>query len=602
MTGPTGVRALILILGASLAGSVLAAEGAARKPAGEPVEFQWGVQIPLRDGVRLNATLYKPRTQPEALPCVFTLTPYISQSYHDRGMYFAANGYVFLTVDVRGRGNSGGRFTPLLQEAKDGHDVVEWLARQPYCNGKVTMWGGSYAGYNQWATAKEFPPHLATIVPVASPKPGTDFPMQHNMFYPYSIQWLTLVGGRASQQGIFGDTAFWSAQVRRWYEARAPFNQLDRYVGMPSPAFQAWLSHPAQDAYWDSYSPTPRQMAKIDLPILSVTGHYDGDQPGALAYYDDHMREASDAAKARHYLVIGPWDHGGTRTPNAEVGGLVFGEASLLDMNALHKAWYDWTLKDGPKPKFLKDRVAWYVTGEEAWRYAPTLEAVTARRDAWYLDSVASRANDVFASGDLRRDHAGSGEPDRYVHDPLDVGSAAWEAEDNDAGLVDQRGAMLAAGKALFYHTPPFAEDTDIAGRFALSAWLAIDQPDTDIYAVVHEVLADGSVVHLSSDAIRARYRHDQRKATPVVSGVVERYEFDDFAFNARRIAKGSRLRLTLGPVNSMYAEKNWNAGGVVAAESAKDARTATVTLYHDAQHPSQLSVPIAAASSVPGK
>jgi putative CocE/NonD family hydrolase len=595
MMGLTGARALAWLLGAALATAALATE-----PQGDPVEFQWGVQIPLRDGVRLNATVYKPRTQAEPLPCVFTLTPYISQNYHDRGMYFAANGYVFLTVDVRGRGNSEGTFKPLLQEAKDGHDVVEWLARQSYCNGKVTMWGGSYAGYNQWATAKEFPPHLATIVPVASPRPGVDFPMQHNMFYPYDMQWLTLVGGRASQQAIFGDSSFWSTQVRRWYEARVPFNQLDRYIGMPSPIFQEWISHPVQDAYWDGYSPTARQMAKIDLPILSITGHYDGDQPGALAYYDDHMRNASDAAKARHYLVIGPWDHAGTRTPMADVGGLKFGQASLLDMNALHKAWYDWTLKDGPKPAFLKDRVAYYVTGEEAWRHAPSLEAVTARREAWYLDSVASRANDVFAAGDLVRGRAGSGEPDRYVHDPLDTSSAGWESEDNEAGLVDQRGAMHAAGKALFYHTPPFAQDADIAGRFRLSAWLSLDQPDTDIFAVVHEVRPDGSVVYLASDAIRARYRNGQRKAELVVPGAIERYDFDDFAFNARRIGKGSRLRLAIGPVNSMYAEKNWNAGSVVANESAKDARTVTVTLYHDARRPSELSVPIAAPTSVP--
>lgn len=589
-----GARALAFLLVALGAGGL-----AADEPKGDPVEFQWGIAIPMRDGVRLNATLYKPRDQSAALPCVFTLTPYISQGYHDRGMYFAANGYVFLTVDVRGRGNSEGRFTPLLQEAKDGHDVVEWLARQSYCNGKVTMWGGSYAGYNQWATAKEFPPHLATIVPVASPKPGVDFPKQHNMFYPYSIQWLTLVGGRASQQQIFGDSAFWSAQVRRWYEAGAPFAELDRWVGMPSATFRQWVSHPVQDAYWDSYSPSDREMAKIDLPILSITGHYDGDQPGALAYHDDHLRNAGDAAKARHFLVIGPWDHAGTRTPKAEVGGLVFGQASLLDMNALHKAWYDWTLKAGEKPAFLKDRVAWYVTGEEAWRYAPSLDAVTARRDSWYLDSVASRANDVFASGDLRRDRAGEGTPDRYVSDPRDLRSADWESVDNDAGLVDQRGALNAAGKALFYHTPPMAEDTDIAGRFRLTAWLSIDQPDTDISVVVHEVLPDGRVVYLASDAIRARYRNGQRKAEPVQPGAVERYVFDDFAFNSRRIGKGSRLRLMIGPVNSMYAEKNWNAGGVVAEESIEDARTVTVTLHHDAERPSELSVPIAARSSV---
>ncbi|MEO6689584.1 MAG: CocE/NonD family hydrolase [Dokdonella sp.] len=585
-------------------GACFASETRAGETAANPVEFQWGAKIPLRDGVKLNATVYKPLGQKQPLPCVFTLTPYIAQSYHERGMYFAAHGYVFLAVDVRGRGNSEGEFTPLLQEAKDGHDVVEWLATQSYCDGKVTMWGGSYAGYDQWASAKEIPPHLATIVPVASPKPGIDYPMAHNMFYSYDTQWLTLVSGRASQEGIFGDNMFWSSQFKRWFEANAPFKELDRYVGNPSPHFQTWISHPAQDAYWDSFSPTPEQYAKLALPILSICGQYDGDQPGALAYYREHMQFGSSEAKAKHYLIIGPWDHAGTRTPKADVGGLKFGPAALLDMNALHTSWYDWSMKAGAKPEFLKDKVAFYVTGEEAWRYAPTLGAVSARHDAWYLDSVASRANDVFAAGDLTQDKPGSGKADRYVYDPLDVSSAKWEAEEatSENGLTDQRGLMMNAGKALFYHTPLFKADTDLAGFFKLSAWISLDQPDTDITVSVFEVKPDGSSVFLSSDALRARYRHDPR--TPVLArpGAIERYDFDHFTFVARRIAKGSRLRLAIGPMNSMYAEKNYNSGGIVSEESAKDARKVTVSLYHDSAHPSALSLPIAAASSAPSK
>ncbi|HJT97587.1 MAG TPA: CocE/NonD family hydrolase [Rhodanobacteraceae bacterium] len=591
-------RLLAAALMLAVSAAAIAAEPA--KP-GDPVEFQWGVKIPLRDGVKLNATLYRPLGQKDPLPCVFTLTPYISQSYHDRGMYFAGHGYVFLTIDVRGRGNSEGEFMPLLQEAKDGHDIVEWLGTQPYCNGKVTMWGGSYAGYDQWATAKEFPAHLATIVPVASPKPGVDYPMRNNIFYPYDMQWMTLVSGRAGQDKIFGDSAFWSTTFKRLYEAHAPFADLDKYVGNPSPIFHTWIEHPAQDAYWDSYSPTQDQYAKLDLPILTITGHYDGDQPGALAFYREHMQYGSDADKARHYLIIGPWDHPGTRTPQAEVAGLKFGEASLLDMNALHKAWYDWTMKDGAKPEFLKDKVAFYVVGEEAWRYAPSLEATTAHSDAWYLDSVAGRANDVFASGSLGKDK-GRGQPDRYVYDPLDTSPTQWETVDVPNGLTDQRGLIASAGKILVYHTPAFAADTDIAGFFKLSAWLSIDQPDTDLVVAVYEIKQDGSSVALADDLMRARYRKSPREATPVKPGAVERYDFDRFTYTARRIAKGSRLRLLVAPINSLWSQKNYNSGGVVANESGKDARKATVTLYHDASRPSALYVPIAAASSVPAK
>jgi putative CocE/NonD family hydrolase len=424
--------------------------------------------------------------------------------------------------------------------------------------------------------------------------------MQHNMFYSYDTQWLALVSGHASQENIFGDSSFWSAQFRRWYDAHAPFKELDSYVGNPSPIFQSWVSHPTLDAYWDSFSPTPEQYAKLALPILSICGQYDGDQPGALAYYRDFMAHGAADTKAKHYLVIGPWDHAGTRTPKAEVGGLKFGQAALVDMNALHKAWYDWTMKGGSKPEFLKDKVAYYVTGEEAWRYASSLDAITARRDAWYLDSVDSRANDVFAAGDLQPDKAGQGKPDSYVYDPLDTSSAAWEQVESPNELTDQRGVMLASGKALFYHSPVFTTDTDIAGFFKLSAWISLDQPDTDIAVYLFEVKPDGSSVFLSSDSMRARYRHSLRAAQFAKPGAIERYDFDRFTFVARRIGKGSRLRMVIAPMNSLYEEKNYNTEGVVVEESGKDARKVTVALYHDAAHPSALSLPVAAASSVP--
>lgn len=564
------------------------------------VQFEWGVTIPMRDGVPLNASLYRPSGQTAALPCVFTLTPYISANYHDRGMYFAGNGYVFATVDARGRGNSGGEFKPLLQEANDAHDIVQWLAQQPYCNGKVAMWGGSYAGYNQWAAAKEFPSALSTIVPVASPKPGVDFPMRGNMFYAYNVMWLTLVSGKAAQDAIFGDQRFWRAKLRSWHEAGAPFAKLDEHAGNPSPIFREWLANPTLGEYWDRYSPTAEDMAKIDLPILSITSHYDGDQPGALALYDDHMRHGSAEARSRHYLIIGPWDHAGTRTPRAEMGGLTFDKAALLDMNALHKAWYDWTMKDGPKPEFLKDRVAYYMIGEEAWRYAPSLDAVTQRHQTLYLDSVQSRANNVFASGTLATDGPGSGQPDSYIHDPV-APLPTWLEDRQPAPghLVDQRSVLAPDSAQLVYHTEPFDEATDIAGRFRLTAYLELDQPDADLHVSVHEIKVDGSSVQLSADQIRARYRNSLHEATPVVPGRVEPYVFDQFDFTAHRIERGSRLRLVIAPLSPMYGERNYHTGGVVAEESSDKARPVRVRLHHTRRHPSALDVPLAAPSSV---
>jgi uncharacterized protein len=591
--------------GAALCALLASAPALAQSPAtaaaeGGKVQLQWGVKIPLRDGVKLQATLYRPLEQKSPLPCVLSMTPYIAQNYHDRGMYFAAHDIVFASADVRGRGNSEGEFRPFIQEAQDGHDAVEWLAKQPYCNGKVSMWGGSYGGYDQWATVREKPAHLASIVPVAAVQPGLDFPMLNNIFYPYDMRWLTYTSGRATQDKLFGDEKMWTTLFRDMHEQHAPFNTLDTRLGNPSPIFQEWIAQPMQGPYWDAMNVSPQQFAALDLPILTITGHYDADQPGAMSFYRQHMQHGSAAARGKHYLIIGPWDHAGTRTPKAEYGGLKLGAASLLDMNALHTEWYKWTLSDGPRPTFLKQRVAWYLMGPDEWRYADSLEAITAEQRAYYLNSAGGRANDVFASGQLEADaktkRSGS---DRYVYDPLDVSAAEGDAGDTDAAQLTAQGALLRRnGKQLVYHTAPLTADTEIAGFFRFSAWLRIDQPDTDFSVDIYAIGPDGGSVYLAGDVLRARYRESLREAKLVKPGSVERYDFQRFTFVARELKRGSRLRLVIGPVNNFNMQKNYNSGGVVAQESAKDARKVTVELLHDAQHPSALYVPIAAAKS----
>jgi putative CocE/NonD family hydrolase len=559
----------------------------------EGVDLSWGVRIPLRDGVRLQATVYLPSGMEGPLPVIFTLTPYTADSYHERADYFARHGYVFALIDCRGRGNSEGEFEPFASEGRDGYDVVEWLARQPWSNGKIAMWGGSYAGFDQWSTLKEFPPHLATIVPAAAAAAAVDFPFSKNIFYAYDLQWLTFTSGQTANQNLFGASDFWEPKFRQLYLKGLPFRQLDQVVGNPTTHFQTWLKHPEPDAYWDAMVPTIEDYRRIDIPILTITGHYDGDQLGALHYYRQHQEYGTAAARARHYLIIGPWDHAGTRTPKREVGGLTFGAACLLDLNQLHKEWYDWTLKDGPRPEFLKQPVAYYVTAADDWKYAASLDAIASGRRTLYLHSDGGQAGDAFHSGRLTAEPPGTSEPDRFIYDPLDLRPGELEQEQDESYLIDQRAALNLFGNGLVYHSEPFAADTEISGTFKLVAWMALDVPDTDFQVAVYEILRDGSSVLLSSDALRARYRESLRGPQLVAPGEITRYLFDGFSFISRRVAAGSRLRLVLSCPNSIYVEKNYNSGGVVADESRQDARTAHVTLYHDRDHPSSLELPV---------
>jgi uncharacterized protein len=566
-------------------------------PAQAGVHVQWGVKIPLRDGVHLSATLYLPENHGVPTPVIFTLTPYIAQTYHDNAMYFAANGYPFLTVDVRGRGNSEGTFRPFF-EGRDGHDVVEWLARQPYCNSQVAMWGGSYAGHDQWTAAAQFPPHLATIVPVASPYIYVDFPGRNNILPPYIVQWLMLVASRTSQEKIFlNNERFWGARFRRWFESGVACRQLDTFLGLPSTIFQEWISHPQQDEYWDSYNLTPEQYAGLSIPILTITGSYDYDQLGALTHYRQHLNYSSPAARARHYLVIGPWDHAGTRAPKAEFLGLKVGPASLLDLGKLHLQWYAWTMQGGAKPEFLRKNVAYYVMGAEKWRYADTLEAITARTEPLYLHST-NNATDVFKSGSLTEELPARSDPDHYAYDPRDVGLAQLESTMDPGSKSDHRMVYASTGKQLVYHSAAFDEDIEISGFFKLSLWLSIDQPDTDFRASVYDIGMDGAAILLTADWMRARYRESLREQKLIRTREPLCYAFERFTFISRQVRKGHRLRLVIDSFNSIYSQKNYNSGGVVAEESMSDARPVTVRLYHDESHRSVLHVPMGHAET----
>jgi putative CocE/NonD family hydrolase len=419
-----------------------------------------------------------------------------------------------------------------------------------------------------------------------------DVPAPGGILHSYWIQWLTLVSGQTANQKLFADDAYWIKRYRECQLKHVPFRDLDVLAGNPSPLFQKWLRHRIPDAYWDATVPSPQQYARFDLHILTITGQYDDDQAGALEYYLRQARHGRAQAFRKHYLLVGPWDHAGTRTPSASVGGVRFGPLSLVDLNHLHKAWYDWTLKGGPRPPVLKSRVVYYVTGSERWERADSLEAIGALPTRLYLSSSAGRADDVFHSGLLALDPPGKETPDKYTYDPLDLRPTELEKEKIVNYLTDQRFALNLFGSGLVYHSEPFERPTEITGRMKLTVWAGLDVPDTDFQATVYEIRSDGSSILLSQDQLRARYRESPTREKLARPGEVNCYEFKGFSWLSRQIARGSRLRLVFGAANSIFLEKNYNSGKAQGTERRKDARTAHVRVYHDADHPSCLELP----------
>ncbi len=572
-----------------ISGGVVIAD-AGREPT--DVNYQWGVKIPMRDGVELNATIYRPASwHGLKLPSIVTITPYISDRYHADAQYFARHGYAFLVVDTRGRGNSEGNFVPMrVHDGLDGHDIVEWVAEQFWSNGKVALRGGSYGGYNQWATARNFPEHLSNIVPIASAFPGIDFPMNYNVAYPYGIQWTTLTSGRTPNGRTFGDEDFWQRKFLEYHTSGMAFAELDKLVGNTSTAFAQWQQHPTQDAYWAAAVPTNDEFSRINLPTLTITGYYDGDQPGAMEYYRRHMQFGLSDARVRHFLILGPWNHSGTRIPVQEFGGVKFGDAMMFDAFALDKAWYDWIMGGGSKPEFIKDRVTYFVAGNNEWKSAPSLESISDQTLALRLGSDFF-THTAFHSGNLLEQQTGSVTQTQYVYDPLDTTWASKQQADDY--LIDQVEVMSTDGTGLVYHSEAFTEATEITGYIRLEAYLELDVPDTDINVTLYEIKADGSSIALTGETQRARYRESLAEETLIVPGEVNQFTFERFYFFSRLIAKGSRLRLFIRPSNGLYNQRNYNSGKPVSFESKADARTATVKLHHSERYPSKLILPV---------
>lgn len=574
-------RPLRWLLLAGLAAAGLHA-GAAEPEA--TLDLTVGVQVAVRDGVRLHADLYRPKALPA--PALLWMTPYGLEALRPIASRLAREGFAVATVDVRGGGASEGERDPWRADGRDGHDLVEWLAAQPWCTGKVGMLGHSYGGRAVWSTLKERPTHLGAAVPIS---PSFPFWGWRGMVGPDALQWLLLTGREPLGKKLATDPEAWAAKLREWAGSGRPLRDFDRVVGLPSPLFQRFLDHPVLDDFWTSVTPQPADFARLDLPILTIVGAYEGNQVGALWYYREHLRAAGGAA--RHRLLIGPWDHHGTLQPSAEAGGLPCGPASLLDLPALLAAFFRHALAGGPLPAELAHPLRYYVGGREAWATAESLAAVGQERRRFFLAAAARRLT-LTTPGALlstpRRGAVAAG----WTYDPRDLRPFAAEPVEPTDWAVRLDAPDDLGGLGVAYQSPPLARGLTLAGMPVVSLWLRLDVPDADLGVVLDVLEPSGQRVLLGEDWLRARFRSSLARPSLVTPGkpFLARFELP---FIARDVPAGSRLRLVVRSLHSLFLARNFNGGGEVAAESVRDARTAQVEVLGSEAHPSFVEVAV---------
>lgn len=559
-----------------------ATEQAEPKPA-TTVRNLFDVRTPMRDGVELSSDVWMPR-EPGKYPIILLRTPYIKSmtaiNMAEFGRYFAEHGYAYVIQDVRGRGDSGGEFDFFFQEANDGYDSIEWLAKQPWSNGRVCMMGASYWGTVQWLAARERPPHLVCIAPTApAGRYLNELPYVGGAFMTgWALPWLNDVSGHISQ-GANAAFVDWDR-----VNAHRPLITADEVLGRRIRLYREFLEHPTMDAYWRRIYFTPEDFRKIDLPMMTVTGLFDGDQPGAMHYWQGI--ETYGKPSADRYLVLGPWTHVQTLMGGAEkIGEFEFSKASILDNKQMHLDFFDRYLKQS-RGALDWPHVRVYVTGRNEWRSFDKYP-VAATPTRLFLSSEG-KANSNAGDGKLLRREQRKSTTDRFTYDPkhpVDMGDIKVQASDMKK-LGDRADVLV-------YTSEPLDSALEVIGPVEVEVYAASDGRDTDFTAQVLDVYPDGRAAPLGPNSvgiIRARYRNGNEKEELLQPGKVERYRID-LGHVAHAFLPGHRIRVHISSSFASLFNPNQNTGNPVATDT--EWRTAQQTIYHDTKRPSAVILPV---------
>ena len=591
-------RAVLVVAALALGPSVFmpaAAQDLESRAAEAPPAFPTPdifAMAPMRDGAQLATSILLPEGD-GPFPAILIRTSYkdgvIPWGVFGHQRYLAA-GYAVVWQSTRGTGASEGEFRFVADDRSDGYDAVEWVAAQPWCDGNVGMDGGSYLGITQLQAATMAPPHLKAIIPHV---PSADFwretPYAGGIFMRYHmLNWLKLMSvdqfaelgvGFMEPVKVLADPA-WVARLnsRPLIDAANGFLAGDRLA-----QYRAFVQQSTFGDYWRAIQNMPEHYAKMDVPVLLITGNFDP-SIGALTVWKG--LEAHAPKPQQRHMLIGPWTHGQSFFDGVtENGPYQFGEAALMDLFALRIAFYDRHLKGQPPGVPLPQRVRVFVTGANVWREFDGLPVPGRQEKRLYLASNGS-ANSSAGDGALRLDGS-SGPADRAVADPENPIIAKASLMEG-AGLYnepEQREDMLV------YTSAPLEEPLTIIGEPSISLHVAADAPDADVIARLTQVYPDGRSILLGTGgSLRLRYRdgyHRERKLRP---GKVYKVQLP-LAYVGHQVAAGHRLRLNLMGTEFPLLDPNPHTGEPIA--TATRLRKASLSLFHDDRRPSFIALPV---------
>lgn len=555
------------------------------------------LRVPMRDGVALATNIYRPRTD-DKVPVILIRTPYKKEISELQARYYARRGYAVAVQDVRGRFGSPGTWEPFMNEGDDGYDAIEWLAVQPFANGKVGMIGASYLGWVQWWAASRKPPHLVTIIPnVAPPDPFYNIPYEYGAFLLLGAIWWADVLESGATADLSGRGMHEIGKKRYGDILRSlPVIDLDKKVlGKENPYWRAWIAHPTLDAYWQPASFLDR-LADVRIPVFHQSGWFDGDGIGSKLNYLRMAKHGHPHQK----LTLGPWGH--TDTAERKVGDRDFGPAAIIDLQRDYLRWFDYWLKGVDNGIVDEPLVQIFAMGSNRWLTGNTYPLETTRWDRWYLAS-GGHANTAGGAGRLQRKPPRGAPSDTYVYDPGDPTPHPdyYEPPEREEGSVVAQDELRQAAKdyhrkvtgerkdILVYQSEPFEQPYTFAGPLSAVLYASSTGRDTDWFVSLMEVDDKGEIFPLVQGKIRARFRRSMETPTPLVPGRVYEYEVDLWQTGIT-IPAGHRLRVEVASAAFPVFSRNLNTGGHNETETRYV--PATQVIHHSARYPSHIRLP----------
>ena len=555
------------------------------------IKVLFNQRVPMRDGVELSADVFKPR-QAGRYPTLLMRTPYNKGARRgdlpwEFTTYFAQRGYV---LSSRTSGDAGtptansGICSPISRMV-----TTPWngLRASRGRTARSVCGGVSYHGAVQWQAAKTRPPSLVCLVSTAAAGDYMDEVGYGAGGIPTlrgDLFWLHNVSGRVWREVLLFDLmakGHFNPEEEFWHR---PLMTLDEAAfGTKLKIWRDYLSHPTMDDYWKEIKLQPEDFRNIELPVLHITGWFDGDQPGAMHYWRGMQKHSK--ARDQQFLVIGPWLHVQTFFGGAEsVGELQFGPESVIDPWALRLEFLDHYLK-GTTNSYDHPKARLYITGANEWREYDEYPPRQANSLRFYLHS-GGNANTLSGDGRLRLDKPGTQPTDGYTFDPKNpVPSSA----DGKMGLfgVDHR-PVEAREDVLVYTSEVLDKPIDVVGNVLLELYAASDARDTDFFTKLLDVYPDGRALRLGAPggALRARYRNGFDKERLLTPGKVEKFTID-LEELGHRFLPGHRIRIEVTSSSFPYYAPNQNTGNPVATDIHWN--TAHQTIYHNMEYPSAL-------------